>query len=410
MDFWNYFFQRVFMSTTPVSLSFFDTFDYNTRKYLGGLTTCVLPSAIEAFVAASRQCRNRPSTIKDNVIDLKNEIVSMFSRQSGETEEEHRTKVAKNVSKVAIGTLAMGSSIAVPFALLPSEYALPSALAAIQLTGKTLLFLDKVPKKVFEAKEYLKDAFTKRLNESEKEFHKRRKDGIKNVVYYGLIFAGTAALAGIGIKAAVLLSNTTSPWSLDQELPDQTPAVVFVEYVTLALLHAIETARAAKQKDYGSAVFHGICTAAGLAFPTAYQVQGGDQDRLHHSFIGLFFQLFSWRSIKCFGSVVLVDSLLDLISSQRGYVDANGNFQQYDYENVLMDNLPLVLFFLTMIPLLEVILDFLMKENPKEKPPGTVIEVIEEDDHKALEGESKNLNDEQDEILLPPKPSPSSDH
>ncbi len=331
-------------------------FVWNARNYIIPVTTLGIPLAIEAIVATVWTLQN-PGCIKNRVIEVKQNLSQAFCRQPEESTPHYAKKLALNISRTAGAALALGASAAVPFVYMSPLMAIPAALAAIQLVGRTLLFLDRLPAMIGTAKDYIKGAFTKNPDEATEEYQKRRWEGIRCIVRYTLIFAGAVTLTAFAAQIARLLSQAQSVWNLETLLPNQTPTVVFCEYTLVAALHAVQAVLAMKNHSHGQAIFHACAAMAGIAFPIGYLAQG-DQMRLHHSIIGLLVQLAPWSSVQTLGSIIAFDSFLNMTMDPRGYVDNYGIFRQYDYQNALVENMPWALISISSLTFLDDALDY----------------------------------------------------
>lgn len=224
-------------------------------------------------------------------------------------------------------------SIAVPFTVLSSAFAVPAALIAIHALGRIDFWSHKAHNAIKNAKNYFQDAFTQRNAETVEDFKLRRFLAIKQIAKITLIAAAALAGAAGVIYLATLLSHARSIWSLYDLLPNQTPTVVFLEYAAVGLVHVIEGITAWTRNQKAKAAFHASSALASVAFPLQL-IASGSVPRLHHSFIGLLFQLAPWNTLKILGTVINVDALLNATVLPN---------RSYDYMNVLLDCLPFVL-------------------------------------------------------------------
>lgn len=315
-----------------------NSYVWDNRQSLIPATTLVLPLAFQV-ISSLWKIYDQPDCLKQNVVQIKDDIGCFFERN-----RDYR-ELLKTVARLAPYVLGL-TAVAV---FVPTAYVIPAAIAAIKLT---YLLIDTLPSNFYKAKLYLQDAFQQRTNEKLEDYNKRRNEAIFYILRCSCVALGAIALATAGI----FLSSANSVWDISTKLPFQTPAVVFLEYATIGLLHAFKAVDSLKKKDYGHAIFHMISAAASIAFPIGYMLDGKEV-RLHHSFIGLALQLAPWDTVKLFGSVITCDSLLNLLaSSPRGYATQFG-FVQYDYQNALVDQFSLALTTLVSVCAIEELLN-----------------------------------------------------
>lgn len=373
---------------------------YNFRSAILPITLCAIPLAIEAgkFI---HTCWKDPGAVKRNVLELKQKVCNAFQQQPNEDQEQFRKRFKKNILLTVLALTVLAAAAACPFFVLPAAFAIPAALAGIHAVGLAIKYIYKNPDIIGKVKNYLKDAFTRRPEESVEKFHARRNDAIKRIVGYTLLFAATVTAICFASHIALLMAKVESVWSLSSVLPMQTPLVVFLEYLTVGALHAVQAVRHWKKGNKSRAVFHMACTLLSIVFPLGYFFESAHGMRLHHSFIGLLLQLAPWRCVRVFGSVVTFDSSLYFISDKRGYLDGKKAFHSYDFMNTVVHKMPFVLGCLTGLALIEKITDYLRKPRKLRKTKKS--QVVQQHSKVVLELKEKISNSSKEHHRAPEK-------
>lgn len=312
--------------------TFTSSFMYANRLPIAVSSTLVLPLTVNSILFSIKAYQNKDQ-IKRNFTLLSRNIKEAFTKIKDESQTRYLQRLLENISKIAVKTGLVALSIAVPFTVLSTAFAIPAALIAIHALGRIDFWSHKALHAIKSAKNYFHDAFTQRNTESVEAFKTRRYLAIKQIVKISLIAAAALAGAAGVIYFATLLSHARSIWSLYDLLPNQTPTVVFLEYASVGLLHLIQAITAWKMKHKANSLFHVSSALASIAFPLQL-IATSAVPRLHHSFIGLLFQLAPWNTLKILGTVINLDALLNATILPS---------RSYDYMNVLLDCLPLVL-------------------------------------------------------------------
>jgi hypothetical protein len=252
------------------------------------------------------------------------------------------------------------------FYFLPKSFSIPVALLSIYLSGKVLCSLCQASKKIRSIRDYLKEGFKKGPNETLEAFRDRRWQVIKCIIKYTLLFSAATGVICFASKLISILRQAKSFWSITDQLPYQTQSVVMAEYFAVGILHLAQAICKEKADNKQAAFFHVLSAVLTFFFPL-HQMP----TRLHHSFVGLALQLSPCRPVRFFGSMVTFDSALYLFSSDRALVDNKGVIEHYyDYMNTVTENLPFVLLSLTLLSLLQKVLEApfsLKKETEKDK-------------------------------------------
>lgn len=125
-----------------------------------------------------------------------------------------------------------------------------------------------------------------------------------------------------------LVSNQATLWDFgSSRLPPQPRALVFVEYLVLALAHGLWVLRSLHKSDdffvcltrvcrFG---FHIVCAIWSVVLPICYWLMANQELRLHHSFTGLLLQAVPLPPLQIFASLMTVDSSLYLLGSKPGH-------------------------------------------------------------------------------------------
>jgi hypothetical protein len=346
-------------------------FVWEYRDYILPSISLGIPLAIEAIALL-----RHPDRVKANLIKWKETVVDHFQRREGENDKEFRLRLLKN-SLISIAALtALGLAAVAPFLFLAAPLAIPAALALIQLVGKAMINIPKIPQACRNLKDYLVDAFHQRLGESEQEFSYRRNQAIKRILLVSLIFAVSVASTAYGLSLAFAASQASSVWAMASVLPLQTSAVVMAEYLTVGILHLIQAIRSLMAEDKSKALFHLGAVAMSILFPLGYLLSPGEEMRLHHSFTGLLLMLAPSRSVQALGMAIVADSSLYFFYDKQGIgnstlvTDPWGTSrvvtEQYDLMNLIYGNLPYLLSCLAAMNWVEELVNRLTKE---EAPP-----------------------------------------
>lgn len=326
-------------------------FVWENRAAILPASMVIIPLAIEV-ISFSAALYKDPKIIQKKISLIKNEIHDAFHQRKNENSEEFQKRVIKKMAFVTCSILLIATAATVPLIILPTAFAIPAALAAIQVVALILSKLRELPDLLIKVKDYVKDAFTQHLGESDRNFHTRRNGAIIRIVLYTTLFAGAVGSVCLASHMAVSLAATSSIWTLHKMLPFQSPAVVIGEYVAIGILHALLAAKNLKEGQKSQAAFHAISALFSIIFPIGYQIQPVHGMRLHHSFIGLALQLAPWKPIQVFGSIISLDSLLYFFAPQR--------VANYDYMNIVVDNFSYVLTSLATMCMIERCLSYLV--------------------------------------------------
>lgn len=310
-----------------------------------------LSIAVPATIVAGKVVHyayQNSSALKEKAKLLKESVRKSFSPLADEPGREHFFRISKTILKTCLVVGGVVSSLYCPFLLLPAFLAIPSATTTICLVGELLVNGKKecnaIQAKVIQAAEFIKDAFTKRPEETEEEAKKRISQNIYYAIAGAVLLAGAATSFVLGAQSLVhfILSHLSEVgiWNLEKLLPCQTPAVVFCEYAFLGLLHAGKAYQKWQKGEKAEAVFHLLSSMLSFVFPSCYLAAATENApmRLHHSFIGLFMQLLPSKALQALGSFITFDSFLNVCISQRGFLDPYKQFHQYDFQNIIVDN------------------------------------------------------------------------
>lgn len=277
------------------------------------------------FQYAGRVSSSACSTLRSGFEQAKETI---SPRRIANLASQSLSWVKKNPGKIAATTAS---------AVLPRF--VPAILQMPAITGLALGTLATIQygNEWFAA---LKDLVTIRPEETEEEFKSRKR------LYLAKTAVSIAGLAGFGavlrtfIPEIIQKSTTYNIW-----LPLQTPATAFIEYNPLVLAHGLLGLRDGKNGKKLSAVYHTLSALSTLAFPS-YIAATHQPLRLHHFWIGQFFQALPSLSAKLFGLFLSIDGWVQIIT-QTGYQNYNyGNWDESSYgcDNVTMDHFDAILF------------------------------------------------------------------
>jgi hypothetical protein len=282
-----------------------------------------LPLVVEGTLLA-KNIVQKPGYLKAKFIEAKNKIIDSFTRREGENTPDAVKRIAKNVFIVLACMALMAGAAYASIHLLPAALGITAAISAIFLIGKLFINASSYKQKIIEA-------FTVKPGEDPEVAKKRIRMNIIKTVVIGII---TAIAIGTGLYIIIpLLQNFT--WQIS--LPFQTRGVVLAEYLSMAVLHVGLAIYKFLKGNKAEALFHLAAASAAIAFPIFYW---GNEMRLHHSFYGLALMALPSRTAKMMGSMIVFDSWLYTLAPLRGGMDAGG-FVQYDFINVIGDNLGL---------------------------------------------------------------------
>jgi hypothetical protein len=326
--------------------SFAESFVWNSKDAIYPASLAI-PVAVEAISTANYLYKNFDA-VKAKAIEAKQLIISSFTQTDNETSAAFAQRVIKNITIVLAVAALIGSSVVLPFVLLPGIAAMPAAVTAICLVGEGLVngknHCANIKAKVIQTKDFIKDAFTKRPEENEADFQKRKIKNIAITIVAALLVTGSIVAIGFGVQAfmlyatKVLGAGNIFPWGIEKLLPNQTPTVVFLEYALVGAVHGVMGIRKWMKGDKAGALFHFASMGLSFAFPTYYFLDNPATMRLHHSFLGLLFQLAPFRALKIYGSMVTFDSALYMISPSRGF-SLGYRFENFDFQNIVVNNI-----------------------------------------------------------------------
>jgi hypothetical protein len=288
-----------------------------------------LPLAVETAIFA-KNIYQKPHIIKEKWQSLKDKVIESFTVHKGEERRDTIWRISKN-SLLLLSCLSLMAAAAYgSVVLLPIGVSITTAITAIFLIGK--LFLN--------AKEYKKqivDAFTQKKDEDPVAAKHRIRRNIIKAIAIGVI---TVAAIGIGIHILSPMISHGFSWSVS--LPLQTKGVVFAEYAAVGVLHGAIACYKWKKGNRSEALFHLFAAALSFIFPAFYW--NGNM-RLHHSFYGLLLMAAPSRTLKMFGTMATFDSALYMLAPLRGYWGTTPwgtpHFHEYDFINIVVDNVPL---------------------------------------------------------------------
>lgn len=270
------------------------------------------PIVVESCIFCAHIIKN-PGFFQAKWIEVKQGF-SDFHRKEGVSAGRAVWQRVYHIAALARILGAMGC--AVKWALyLPATIAKTCAIWVIYLIGKASL----------NAKNYkhnIVHAFTVQTDELAKEAHKRIWLNASKAI---ALVALTAIMIAMGCYLLPPLITGGFSWDIPSLLPFQTPAVVFVEYASLGLLHGYQAYTKWKNGEKPPAVFHSIAAVLGLVFPSYYL---NHEMRLHHSSYGLLMMSLPWRPLQYLGSLITYDSFLYLVKKTR----------ETDLINLIVDN------------------------------------------------------------------------
>ncbi len=300
----------------------------------------VLPTreTTEAWLSYAKRA---VSSVRSTIGDALNKVQESVSLRPDEslTQTIQRTAshayefVKEHPKKIAGAAASLGASLVVTH-FLPAVAQMP-AITALALGTLAIL------KNGSEWKAALNDLVTIRPNESRVDFEKRKRINACKALVCTVLLATIGTVAGILIPQIIQKSTTYNVW-----LPYQTAAVAFMEYDPLVIAHALIALKDSMNGKKASALFHVLSSLSTLAFPL-YIVGTHQPLRLHHFWIGQFFQTLPALSAKLFGLFLSVDGWVQ-ITTPTGYDNYNG-YNRWDYssfgcDNVTMDHLDGILF------------------------------------------------------------------
>lgn len=319
------------------------SFLWNHRGLVLNLSLA-LPVALQVGSVALKVAKD-PQIVVRKISNAKQFYVRSFTQQPNETEDQFKKRIIKNVliaSAFILGTIA---SVVCPFAILPASFAIPIALSILFLAGEVILDAEKYAQKLSAAWTWVRDAFTQREGESDKDATLRilRNAAIVSVIAAAAIGIGVALHAIALHVMHALADGTVRIWNLYNLLPSQTPLTVFLEYASVGIAHGVLAVKKWNEGEKKAALFHFVNMILGFFFPLFYQFSSSEM-RLHHSFLGLLISLAPSNSLKALGSLMTVDSFLYVFAPFRGYWTTTWwgakKWESWDFQNLLLEHIP----------------------------------------------------------------------
>ncbi len=359
--------------------SFCKTFVWEYRETIVPVTTVAIPLTIEVGCFFYEYYKSSKE-ITAKLTRMKHAIYDVSHRRDGENIRDFQRRCRKNAKVTGLFAVTIGTTFALPFFIISSAYALPAALTAVSMLAKFLIKIQQHPQFTHKAANYIAGAFQQREGETIEDFHFRRRQAIMHMTKCALIFAVCVTTTCVLAHVAILMSRVSSVWELTKFIPFQTEYMAFLEYLAVALKHALECIQYGKKDEKSRAAYHGISAMFGVFFPLWYLLLDS-KIRLHHSFSGLLLQLAPTRVVRTFGCFITLDSFLYYISPERGYLKRcdetycphkgptcpyYDRFVNYDYMNAVYSQFSTVLQGLVAISLLQKISEELLKKPSKQ--------------------------------------------
>jgi hypothetical protein len=340
-----------------------------------------MPGLIEGVKVAS-YLRSNHQAIGEKISDTRDAFFEGVTQKKGETPTEFKKRVGFGITKslLKVGMLA---GIAFGFFTLISTFppflVIPAAVAAICLVGELMIngkaHLASLAERAVKVGDFLEESFTRKIGESDSEA--RWRIGKNVLIATVCTVAVCAVVVGLASGLNVVLANAAlvlaksnfSVWGLQNLLPSQTPVVVFMEYLAVGLLHGVLAVKKWLDGDKKGAIFHFINLGLSIFFPFMY-LSGATAAvpmRLHHSFIGLLLQLSPFRALRALGGMITLDSALYFLAPIRGGLEqlpgGVSRFFQYDFQNIIVDNLNRYLSTLAVLCGIQYAVDRLLPKN-----------------------------------------------
>jgi hypothetical protein len=308
--------------------------------YSGALLTGIVaaPIAVEVISTAVDVAQN-PGIIKKKWNQAKEFIVDSFTRRPEELVKDYRWRVVKNIA-LTIGILCLfAAAVGLPFIILPSAFAIPVAISAVSVLGRSLSHAGEIKQKMVSL-------FTRGADETQEVFNKRFRANVIKAICLVVVLGALAIAAAYLIPIVIKIISTTPVWSIPDKLFNfQNATTVTIAYICLGVLHLAKAIYHFKKGEKALGYFHLTNALLGIIFPIMYL-----QDpvtRLHHSFTGLLLQLLPFRSMRILGGVITFDSFLNLTMSNRGYVTKDffgrDDLHRYDFMNIVVEHVPVIL-------------------------------------------------------------------
>lgn len=359
--------------------SFAKSFVWDQRGWLLPATFAI-PAAIEGIRLVYNVYKH-PGVIKEKLASAKQWCVSSFMQGEGEEDREYRIKLAKNIAKVTVCAALIGGAIAASIICFPGTMGISVAIMAIYAVG---LLIQKAPElyaKCAALKTRVVEGFTRRENETDRDFHLR----VAKNIFIGVVALSALVGAGFGVYQFALFliplvkMVTSGGYALWKLLPKQTPLAVFLEYISVGVCHLGLGAWYWRKGEKAKALMHLGCAITAITCPIMYaktQV-GGSLLRLHHSFSGLLMMLLPSTPAKFLGSMIAADSLLYWVAPKgdgyplRGYVDEWGDFRNFDFMNLVVPNVMLFFQVFSVLSVVERVTKSFFATQPVSREPDS---------------------------------------
>lgn len=362
--------------STPIFPSVFVNYAWKFQKMI--LPACLgIPIAMEA-ISLGKYCSQNSGAIKEKIMSAKQLIVDSFTRQEGETAEQFKIRVIKNIL-IGLGcfllvSAAIGATVMAPFLVLPSFLAIPVAILGACAVGDLLVngrsYYQKGKQSLASAKVFLKDAFQAREGESKESANKRIRKNIC-VAALGTIVA-LAALGGACYGLSYLIiymvhaatSGTIAAWNLYDILPMHSALAISLTYAAVGALHGGMAIKKWREGNKTGAAFHMACCLLSFLFPFTYWITATPSFpvRFHHSFLGLILQLTPFRSLQFYGSLVTFDAGMNALFFQQ-----DGLGGQFDLQNIVVKNLSSFVTTLSALVGIQYVVDRILPKTKKEE-------------------------------------------
>lgn len=326
------------MSIKSISQSFV----WENRQAIIPVTVLAVPIAIELGCFAINLFKD-PKIIHKKLSELKSNIKDAFTQRPDEPLIEFRKRFKRNIAITTLAVLAISAAIACPFIVLPTAFAIPAAISAAYAVGKLFLWIQRNPHPIKNCRNYLKDAFKQRPEESLKDFQKRRWKAILQITKCTVAFAATVTALCIAPYLYHALSTASSVWAMADVIPFQSKGIVIAEYLTVGAAHLGVAAYKWCKGEKARALFHLSAAITAVVLPFWHMANSSGPLRPHHSLLGLVLQLAPSQAVRTFGTFIVADSLMYGFSPERGYQRLGRPFVNYDYMNAVYEQFPFVL-------------------------------------------------------------------
>lgn len=162
------------MKSTPVT-----NFLWEHKCLFLASTTIGIPLAIES-ISFLKSVYHDPSLIKKKLQSFKKSVHETFHQKADESLLDFKKRSRRNIIISIVASIVLLGAVSGPLVLISSaSLAIPAALLAANAVGKGFYQLQQQPNMIHRARDYVKDAFAQRVDETSEEFQHRKRAAIK---------------------------------------------------------------------------------------------------------------------------------------------------------------------------------------------------------------------------------------